>query len=409
MRGTNRRSKACLKKLMAMIRATSKTVIAVINRQLGHTRFSFATKSAAATGLEVVDPIIGLTSEQGEFYKLAREFADKELKPFAQKWDEESIFPVDVYKKCADLGFAGIFVKDDVGGTGLTRVDTTVIIEALATGCVGTTAMLTIHNMCAGMIDKFGNEAQRAQFLPGMCKLDLKASYCLTEPGLLSLVNPEGFCCSNMVVCLGSGSDASSLTTRADLDTSSNEYVVNGGKAFISGAGMSDIYLVMCRTGAAGPSGISCLVIPKDARGLSLGGLEKKMGWNCQPTRQITFEDVRIPASNLLGKEGGGFRMAMAGLDGGRLSIGACSLGAAQACLERALAYVKVTLPSPCRLPGHSVLTAGDCVATVLRRGPRSASSSESPSRTSRRRSSSWRKWRARSPQLASHSDMLPG
>lgn len=272
-------------------------------------------------GVDVVAPTIGLSEDQESFYDLARGFADNEMKPYAQEWDATAHFPLDVYKKLAELGFAGIFVRDDVGGSSLSRVDTTVIVEALATGCVGTTAMLTIHNMCAGMIDKFGNQEHREKFLPGMCSMDIKASYCLTEPG--------------------SGSDASSLSTRAVLDESTNEFVLNGGKAFISGAGMSDIYLVMARTGGAGPKGVSCLIVPNDAPGLSFGADEKKMGWKVQPTRQVIFEDCRIPASHLLGEEGNGFTMAMNGLDGGRLSIGACSLGAAQACFEIALEYVK--------------------------------------------------------------------
>eukprot|EP01033_Poteriospumella_lacustris_P013955 gene13955-9971_t len=283
---------------------------------------STATKAPPATGVAVIDPIIGLTDDQAEFYNLARSFADEQLRPNAQKWDEESHFPLDTYKKFADLGFAGIFVRDDVGGSGLSRLETVTIVEALATGCVGTAAMLTIHNMCAGMIDKFGNEDHRQYYLPKLCKMDLMASYCLTEPG--------------------SGSDASSLITNARFDAATNEYVLNGGKAFISGAGTSDIYLVMCRTNdKPGPGGISCLIVPKDAKGVSFGSAEKKMGWNVQPTRQITFEDVRIPAANLLGKEGNGFKMAMAGLDGGRLSIGACSLGAAQISFELALQYTK--------------------------------------------------------------------
>ena len=278
--------------------------------------------SVSAYPLELVSPTLGLTADQANFYQLAREFADNELRPFAAGWDEKSEFPLQTFEKFGDLGFAGIIVKDDVGGSGLTRVDNTVIIEALATGCVGTTAMLTIHNMCGGMIDKFGTQEQREKWLPELCSLKLKASYCLTEPG--------------------SGSDAASLSTKAVLDTSTNEYVLNGGKAFISGAGLSDVYLVMCRTGGNGPKGISCLVVPKDLAGLSFGANEKKMGWKVQPTRQVIFEDVRVPAANLLGgKEGQGFKMAMTGLDGGRLSIGACSLGAAQACFELALAYTK--------------------------------------------------------------------
>jgi alkylation response protein AidB-like acyl-CoA dehydrogenase len=278
---------------------------------------SFSSVATAQT----LSPLLGLNEDQSSFYSLAREFADNEMKPFAQEWDEKGEFPLDVYKKCAELGFAGIFVNDDVGGTGLSRVDTVTIVEGLATGCVGTTAMLTIHNMCAGMIDKFGSQEHREAYLPGMCNMDIKASYCLTEPG--------------------SGSDASSLMTKAILDPETHEYVLNGGKAFISGAGMSDLYLVMCRTGNDGPKGISCMLVPSDAPGLLFGANEKKMGWKVQPTKQVIFEDCRIPADNLLGTEGQGFKMAMAGLDGGRLSIGACSLGAAQACFELALDYAK--------------------------------------------------------------------
>lgn len=203
------------------------------------------------SGIEVVSPTIGLNEDQANFYTLARDFANNEMRPHAAKWDEGSAFPLDTYKKLAEIGFAGIFVKDDVGGSGLSRFDTTVIVEALATGCVGTTAMLTIHNMCGGMIDKYGNDEQRQKWLPGMCSMDIKASYCLTEPG--------------------SGSDASSLSTKAVYDPATNEYVINGGKAFISGAGMSDIYLVMCRTSSNTKSpadGISCILIPKETKGM---------------------------------------------------------------------------------------------------------------------------------------------
>lgn len=273
------------------------------------------------TGLDVIDPTIGLNEDQRTFYDLARSFADEKMAPYAAKWDEESYFPIEVLKEVASLGFAGINVRDDVGGSGLSRVDGSIIIEALATGCVGTTAMLTIHNMCAGMIDKFGNEDQRKEYLPKLCNLDIMASYCLTEPG--------------------SGSDAAGLVTRAVLDEATNEYVIDGGKAFISGAGLSDLYLVMCRTGGPGPSGISCILIPKNAPGLSFGADEKKMGWKVQPTRQVIFEGVRVPAANRLGSIGAGFSMAMAGLDGGRLSIASCSLGAAQKCFEKSLTYCK--------------------------------------------------------------------
>jgi alkylation response protein AidB-like acyl-CoA dehydrogenase len=284
---------------------------------------STVTKLPQAVGVEAISPTIGLNDDQKEFYTLARSFADQQLRPGAPKWDEEHTFPVDIYEKTAELGFAGLFVKEDVGGSALSRVDTVVVVEALATGCVGTTAMLTIHNMCAGMIDKFGSEEQRQKFLPDICTLKTKLSYCLTESG--------------------SGSDAAAMRTTARLDSETNEYVVNGGKAFISGAGMSDFYLEMCKTmnPMTKKQGVSCLIIPKDAKGVSFGGLEKKMGWNCQPTRQVIFEEVRVPVENRLGEEGQGFKMAMAGLDGGRLSIGACSLGAAQACFEIALQYTK--------------------------------------------------------------------
>lgn len=284
-----------------------------------------ATRSLSAratcTGVDVIDPTIGLNEDQRTFYDLARSFADEKLAPFATKWDEESHFPLDTLKEVASLGFGGLTVRDDVGGSGLSRLDSTVIVEALATGCVGTTAMLTIHNMCAGMIDKFGSEDQRKEWLPKLCNLDVLASYCLTEPG--------------------SGSDAASLVTKAVLDESTNEYVIDGGKAFISGAGMSNLYLVMCRTGGPGPSGISCMLIPDGTKGLSFGANEKKMGWKVQPTRQVIFEGVRVPAGNRLGDVGMGFAMAMNGLDGGRLSIGSCSLGASQKCFEKSLAYVK--------------------------------------------------------------------
>lgn len=271
-----------------------------------------------SVGIDVINPMIGLNDDQKQFYQLARDFADTELFPNASKWDEESKFPIETFIKFGGLGFGGIFVKDDVGGSNLTRVDNAIIIEGLATGCVGTTAMLTIHNMCAGMIDKFGTEEQRKKWLPGLCSMDIKASYCLTEPG--------------------SGSDAASLSTTAILDSKTNEYIVNGGKAFISGAGQSDIYLVMCRTGK---DSVTCLLVPGNTPGLSFGSNEKKMGWKVQPTRQLIFEDLRIPVTNRIGKEGQGFQIAMIGLDGGRLSIAACSLGAAQACFELSLKYIK--------------------------------------------------------------------
>lgn len=266
----------------------------------------------------VIDPSIGLTPEQIEFQTVAYDFAMQEMAPHATKWDEESHFPVDVLKKLAELGFAGVYVRDDVGGSNLSRLDGSVIFEALARGCTSTTAYLTIHNMCAWMVDTFGTDEQRQRWLPGMCSLDLFGSYCLTEPG--------------------AGSDAGSLTTRAVRD--GDHYVLNGSKAFISGGGHSDVYLIMCRTGGEGPKGISCMVVEKGTPGLSFGQNEKKLGWKTQPTRLVNLEDCRVPAANLLGGEGNGFKIAMKGLDGGRLSIGSCSLGAAQESLERTLQYV---------------------------------------------------------------------
>mmetsp|Transcript_8480 Transcript_8480/g.18512 ORF Transcript_8480/g.18512 Transcript_8480/m.18512 type:complete len:363 (+) Transcript_8480:71-1159(+) len=272
----------------------------------------------SAKGMDIISPEIGLDGDRLEFYNLARTFADNELRPHASKWDRESHFPVETFKKLGELGLGGIFVQEDVGGTALSRVDAVSIIEGLATGCVGTTAMLTIHNMCTATVDKFGNEAQRQEWVPKLAKMDLLVSFCLTESG--------------------SGSDAASLITKAEIDPATNEYVINGSKVFISGAGLSDLYLVMCRTS---PKSISCIVVPKGTPGLSFGQKEEKMGWNVQPTRQVIMEDVRVPVGNRLGAEGEGFKIAMSGLDGGRLSIGACSLGAAQACFEIALKYTK--------------------------------------------------------------------
>ena len=268
-------------------------------------------------GEDVVRPTIGLDEDARTFYDLAKSFADNEMKPYAQQWDENGTFPMETFKKFAEIGFAGISTNSDYGGSGLSRHDNTVIIEALATGCVGTTAMLTIHNMCGGMIDKFGNDEQKSELLPKLSSLEMMASYCLTEPG--------------------SGSDAAGMASTAKLNDSGTEYTLNGGKAFISGAGLSDIYLVMCKA----DNGITCLMVDKDSDGLSFGANEKKMGWKVQPTRQIIFDNVKVPIDKRLNEEGNGFKMAMTGLDGGRLSIAACSLGAAQACFEIALNYAK--------------------------------------------------------------------
>ena len=214
--------------------------------------------------------------------QMAQDFAKNELEPHAAEWDENHFFPEDQLRALAELGFAGLFVREDVGGTGLSRLDGSVIFEALAGGCTSTTAYLTIHNMCAGMIDKFGSDEVRHRLLPKLCTMENFASYCLTEPG--------------------SGSDAASLSTRAVVD--GDHYVLNGSKAFISGGGRSDLYVVMARTGGDGPGGITCIAVEKDTPGLDFGAQEKKMGWNSQPTSAVIFEDCRVPIANRIGEEG---------------------------------------------------------------------------------------------------------
>jgi alkylation response protein AidB-like acyl-CoA dehydrogenase len=255
-----------------------------------------------------------LTDEQRAFRATAREFAERELLPNAARWDEEQEFPLDTLRKAASLGFAGLYVREDVGGSGLGRLDAALVFEELAAACVSTSAYLTIHNMAAWMIDRFGDEGQRARFLPPLMTMRHVASYCLTEPG--------------------AGSDAASLTTRAVRDGDS--YVLDGSKAFISGAGASDVYVVMARTGGMGAGGISCLLVEKGAPGLSFGRKEKKLGWNSQPTASVIFEGCRVPVANRLGAEGDGFKIAMMGLDGGRINIASCSLGGARAAYEAA-------------------------------------------------------------------------
>ena len=258
-------------------------------------------------------------AEQIALRDTARAFADEYFAPNAIAWDEAKHFPVAEMRKAAELGMAGIYVAEDFGGSGLSRLDAALIFEALATGCPTVAAYMSIHNMIGWMIDAYGTDAQRQQWLPRLCRMELFASYCLTEPG--------------------SGSDAAALKTRAVRD--GGDYVLNGQKLFISGAGLSDLYAVMARTGGDGPKGISTLLVPGGAPGLSLGANERKMGWNAQPTRAVTFENVRVPVDNRLGDEGEGFKIAMAGLDGGRVNIAACSLGGAQAALEKALRYMK--------------------------------------------------------------------
>ncbi|MDH2384762.1 isobutyryl-CoA dehydrogenase [Bradyrhizobium sp. CER78] len=260
-----------------------------------------------------------LNEDQIAVRDMARAFAAEKIAPHALEWDETKHFPVDVMREAAGLGIGGIYIKDDVGGSAMTRFDAALIFEALATGCPTTSAFISIHNMASWMIDAYGNDTQRHTWLPKLCTMELLASYCLTEPG--------------------AGSDAAALRTRAVRD--GDHYVLNGQKQFISGAGSTDILVAMVRTGGDGPGGVSTIVIDGKTPGVSFGNNERKMGWNAQPTRAVIFENARVPVANRLGEEGIGFKIAMAGLDGGRLNIAACSLGGAQAALDKALAYMK--------------------------------------------------------------------
>jgi len=261
-----------------------------------------------------------LSEEQQAFRDVARDFAAREMAPHAAEWDETCAFPVETLRHAAALGFAAIYVRDDMGGSGLGRIDAALIFEALSRGCVSTAAFLSIHNMAGWMIDRFGDDAQRRRWLPAMARMELIASYCLTEPD--------------------SGSDAASLRTRARRD--GDHYVIDGSKAFISGAPKSDLYVAMVRTGGESPGGISCVVIEKGTPGLSFGKQERKLGWHSQPTAQVLFENCRVPVANRLGGEGEGFRIAMKGLDGGRINIAACALGGADACFEAAREHLRV-------------------------------------------------------------------
>lgn len=260
-----------------------------------------------------------LSEEQQAIVSMARDFAAEELAPHALHWDETKHFPRDVLQKAAQLGMGGIYVSEAQGGTGLTRLDTALIIEALAGGCPSIAAYISIHNMVAGMIDRYGSEGQKARFLPSLLTMDVLSSYCLTEPG--------------------SGSDAAALKTRAERD--GDTYVLTGQKQFISGAGAAGLYLIMARTGAEGPKGISAFLVEEGMPGLSFGANERKMGWNAQPTRAVILDGVRVPEANRLGAEGDGFRIAMSGLDGGRLNIAAAALGGAQTAFEKAVAYMR--------------------------------------------------------------------
>ncbi|MEM1106159.1 MAG: isobutyryl-CoA dehydrogenase [Pseudomonadota bacterium] len=260
-----------------------------------------------------------ITDEQVMIREMAKRFAGDQLRPHSAAWDAESHFPVDVIRKTAELGFAGIYLSDEFGGSGLTRLDAVLIFEQLSYGDVSTAAFISIHNMASWMIDRFGTPSQRAEWLPKLTSMDLIASYCLTEPG--------------------SGSDAAAMKTKAVRD--GGDYVLTGAKQFISGAGTSDVYVVMARSAGEGARGVSAFIVPKDAPGLSFGANEHKMGWKSQPTRQVVFDAARVPEANRIGAEGDGFKFAMAGLDGGRLNIAACSLGGAQLALDKALDYAK--------------------------------------------------------------------
>lgn len=281
-----------------------------------------------------------LTEEQEAIVRTVRDFADSELAPHASEWDHDKHFPVDVLHRAGELGLGGIYLREDVGGTELSRFDASLIFEELARGDVAVAAYISIHNMVGWMIDTFGDEEQRQRWVPPLAAFEALGSYCLTEPG--------------------AGSDAAAITTSAVRD--GDEYVLSGVKQFISGAGSTDIYIVMARTGEPGPKGISAFVVPAGTPGLSFGALEKKMGWNAQPTRQVILEEARIPVGNRLGAEGDGFGIAMKGLNGGRLNIGACSLGGAQWAMDRTLRYVqeRTTFGKPLAAHENVLFTLAD-------------------------------------------------
>ncbi len=259
-----------------------------------------------------------LSEEQTAIFDMARAFGEDHVAPHAQQWEKDGAIPKDLWPKLAELGFGGLYVSEDSGGSGLSRLDAVLVFEALSMSCPSVAAFLSIHNMCAAMLDNFGSDALKAQVLPGVLSMDTVMAYCLTEPG--------------------SGSDAAALKTRAER--TNDGYVLTGTKAFISGGGYSDAYIVMCRTGEDGPKGVSAILVEDGADGLSFGGLEDKMGWRSQPTRQVQLDNCNIPAGNLLGEEGNGFTYAMKGLNGGRLNIAACSIGAAQSAMNKTLDYM---------------------------------------------------------------------
>ncbi|KAI8873387.1 cog1960: acyl-CoA dehydrogenase [Ramicandelaber brevisporus] len=304
----------------------SRGSLPAVSRTIPNIRGVSASGVVARRGLSTVnspvDPLTGLADEQRELYRVARDFADKEMRPHMLEWDAAEHFPTDVLVKAGTLGFGGLYVRDDIGGSALSRLDSSIIIEALATGCVSTTAYISIHNMAAWMIDEFGTEEQRNKYLPDLLTMEKLASYCLTEPS--------------------AGSDAGNLATTAKLSDDGKHYILNGSKAFISGGGNSDVYVLMARTGGPGAKGVSCFIIEKGSPGLDFGGKESKMGWNSQPTRAVIMDNCIVPKENLLGGEGNGFKIAMKGLDGGRINIASSSLGAAQAATEASMEYTSV-------------------------------------------------------------------
>ena len=259
-----------------------------------------------------------LSEEQSAIFDMARAFGEEHIAPYARTWDAEGTIPKHLWPRMAELGFGGLYVSEESGGSGLSRLDATLVFEALSMACPSVAAFLSIHNMCASMLDRYGSNDLKSRFLPAALSMETLLSYCLTEPG--------------------SGSDAAALITRAEQHDEG--FILTGAKAFISGGGYSDAYVVMCRTGADGAKGISAVILEAGAEGLSYGGLEDKMGWRSQPTRQVQMDGVHVPAANLLGEKGRGFAYAMAGLDGGRLNISACSLGAAQMALDSTLGYM---------------------------------------------------------------------
>src|SRR5271166_5836098 len=263
--------------------------------------------------------MFSLTTDHIAVRDMAKSFADDRIAPNALEWDESEHFPIDVLREAAALGMATIYVRQEHGGSGMTRLDAALIFEALSTGCPCVASFLSIHNMVAWVVDRFGSPELHKRYLPRLASMELIASYCLTEPN--------------------AGSDAAALTSRANRD--GDTYVLDGVKQFISGAGASDVYLVMARTGEGGASGVSAFMVDEGTPGLSFGAKEKKMGWRAQPTRQVIMEGARVPGASLVGAEGDGFKIAMAGLDGGRLNIGACSIGGGQAALDKAIAYMR--------------------------------------------------------------------